>query len=209
MDQEMMHRLQELAEKSPLAPAVAGHEDLNKLAEQFALVNPDVTKPASPNYYTLVGNAHANTSKQLMQAAYKPKMKPKAPKAKRPSKSPAVRQYADKVRRMTDEQIWAEGHKEPTQAVIEYVIKEIHEDLLSVLAPHFGDDIMAKIDQVLGDWYHVKTGHTFSGNVVEGGIDRPLTEEDRTVASGILGREYEQQELEKIREEAMQRGSDS
>ena len=196
MDQETLRRLQELAEKSPLAPAVARHEDLTKLAEQFAQMNPDITKPASPSAPKAV-------------PFYRPKSKQKPPKAKRPSKSPAVHQYADRVRRMTDEQIWAEGHKEPTQAVIEYVIKEIHEDLLSVLAPHFGDDIMAKIDQVLGDWYHVKKGHTFSGAVVEGGIDRPLTEEDRTVASGILGREYEQQELEKIREEAMNRGSDS
>lgn len=74
-------------------------------------------------------------------------------KAKRPNSNPAIHAYAEKVRRMSDAQIWAEGHKEPDLHTVEAVVRDIHEDLLSVLAPHFDDHTMKRITSVLGDWY--------------------------------------------------------
>lgn len=74
-------------------------------------------------------------------------------KAKRPNSNPAIHAYAERVRRMSDAQIWAEGHKEPDLHTVESVVRDIHEDLLSVLAPHFDDHTMKRIADVLGDWY--------------------------------------------------------
>lgn len=184
MDNETLQRLQKIAQQSPY------NQQQAVLAKQLEQLSAATKEPSAPVHYV----------------PFKKPSKKKGTKAKRPSRNPQVHQYAERVRRMTDEQIWAEGHKEPTQAVVEYVIKEIHEDLLSVLAPHFGDDIMAKIDEVLGNWYHVKTGHLFSGDVKEGGIDRPLTENDKTQATGPFTREAEQQELEAIRKEVLEHG---
>lgn len=77
----------------------------------------------------------------------------KGQKAKRPNADPTVHAYAERVRRMSDKQIWDEGHKLPGHDIVEQVALDIHEDILSVLAPHFDDHTMARIATVLGDWY--------------------------------------------------------
>lgn len=83
-------------------------------------------------------------------------------KAKRPNSDPAIHRYAESVRRMTDAQIWAEGHKAPTQQVVEHVARDVHEDILSVLAPHFDDHTMHRIADILGDWYGIDKEYVFS-----------------------------------------------
>lgn len=101
---------------------------------------------------------------------------------KRPSKNPEIHRFAEKIRRMTDEQIYHEVHPDINLEFIEKVIAMSYDDILSVLAPHFGDDIMAKIEEVLSNWYHVAAEkYKYVGEVREGGIDRPLTEKDRMV----------------------------
>ena len=78
-------------------------------------------------------------------------------KAKKPNGDPAIHAYAERVRHMTDAQIWAEGHKQPDQRIVEAVALDMHEDILSVLAPHFDDHTMARITDILGDWYGFDT----------------------------------------------------
>ena len=102
MDNDLLQRLQKIAQQSPY-----NQQQQDMLAKQ--LEHAAAMEPSAPAHYV----------------PFKKPSKKKGTKARRPSRNPQVHQYAERVRRMTDEQIWAEGHKEPTQAVVEYVIKEI------------------------------------------------------------------------------------
>lgn len=172
-----MERLSQIAAGSPLGQQLANMRgpDFNKFAEEIAKAPVVTPVPAAVS---------TKPNQPVMNRKQRRGLEKKRGK-KKTNRDHQVHQYAERVRRMTDDQIWAEGHKEPSLEVVEKVVRDIHEDLLSVLAPHFGDDIMKKIAEVLGNWYHVDTSnYQFEGEVKEDGIDRPLTESDRTVAGG-------------------------
>ena len=112
-------------------------------------------------------------------------------KCKRPSKDKEVHEYADMIRHMTDKQIWNEGHRQPTMATVEHAIKEMFEDILAVLAPHFDTDMLDYVASILGNWYHLPTDLDFVGSK-QAKYDAELTplEDDREVAAGKIYRHF-------------------
>ena len=98
--------------------------------------------------------------------------------------------YASKVRRMTDEQIWKEGHQEASLELVEEVVKETHADILAVLAPYFDTETMELIGNILGKWYG------FNSNIVYEDQKKKLFDEmynpseDRVIAAGKIYRHF-------------------
>jgi len=151
MNSDGLKRLQELAAE------LADKASAGSTGPTMGL--PDVKLPEIPydpsqaeSLTALTKRTAASTNVPLTSMNRKQRRKAGA-KAKRPNSNPAIHAYAERVRRMSDAQIWAEGHKEPDLHTVEAVVRDIHEDLLSVLAPHFDDHTMKRIADVLGDWY--------------------------------------------------------
>lgn len=110
---------------------------------------------------------------------------------KRPSRDSEVHQYAERVRRMTDKQIWEEGHKRPTLEVVESVVRDMHEDILSILAPHFDDETMSHIAEIMGNWYGFNTNVQFVDSNKTAN-DKLYTDvaDDREIAAGKVYRHF-------------------
>lgn len=141
----------------------------------------DALKPAAPT-----------TKATAMNRAQRRKAKSKPGGAKRPSPDAALHTYAEHVRRMTDEQLWAATHREPDAEVIESVVRDMHEDILSVLAPHFDDQTMYRIAEVLGSWYKFKVRDIYTDSNTKD-LDKTLTvvsERTNTVVVGQIYRHF-------------------
>lgn len=111
-------------------------------------------------------------------------------KSKRPSKDPEVHQYAVRVRSMTDDQIWKEGHKEVTLDLVEKVVKEMHQDILSYLAPYFDTETMELITQILGKWYGFDSNIEYVDEKQQLYNETYRPSEDRTIAAGKIYRHF-------------------
>lgn len=109
---------------------------------------------------------------------------------KKPSKDPEVHRFAENVRKSTDQKIWNICHPSATLELCEEVIRDIHEDIISVLAPHFDDDVTQKITSILGNWY----GFTQNVEVVDEKRaeynKRFNPSEDREIAPGKVYRHF-------------------
>lgn len=77
-------------------------------------------------------------------------------KKRKSSRDAEVHLFAERIRRSTDQKIWDECHKQPSLELCEAVMRDLHEDIVAVLAPHFDDDITQKINRILGKWYGFK-----------------------------------------------------
>lgn len=154
MNSDDLKRLQELAveAKDKLGAIVGGLPEPNFDPMRDAIEKLRAIEQATNPANSLQSIAQAASPRPVVTMNRKQRRKAGA-KAKRPNSNPAIHAYAERVRRMSDAQIWAEGHKEPDLHTVEAVVRDIHEDLLSVLAPHFDDHTMKRIADVLGDWY--------------------------------------------------------
>lgn len=154
MNSDDLKRLQELAveAKDKLGATLGGLPEPNFDPMRDAVEKLRAIEQATNPANSLQSIAQAASPRPMVTMNRKQRRKAGA-KAKRPNSNPAIHAYAEKVRRMSDAQIWAEGHKEPDLHTVEAVVRDIHEDLLSVLAPHFDDHTMKRITSVLGDWY--------------------------------------------------------
>lgn len=111
-------------------------------------------------------------------------------KGKRPSKDPEIRLYASRVRSMTDDQIWKEGHKEVTLDLVEKVVKEMHQDILSYLAPYFDTETMELITQILGKWYGFDSDIVYVDEKQQLFDEKYNPSEDRLIAAGKIYRHF-------------------
>lgn len=111
-------------------------------------------------------------------------------KSKRPSKDPEIHQYAVRVRNMTDEQIWKEGHKEVTLDLVEKVVKDMHQDILSYLAPYFDTETMELITQILGKWYGFDSNIEYVDEKQQLYNETYMPSEDRTITAGKIYRHF-------------------
>lgn len=111
-------------------------------------------------------------------------------KSKRPSKDPEIHQYAVRVRNMTDEQIWKEGHREVTLDLVEKVVKDMHQDILSYLAPYFDTETMELITQILGKWYGFDSNIEYVDEKQQLYNETYRPSEDRTIAAGKIYRHF-------------------
>ena len=111
-------------------------------------------------------------------------------KGKRPSKDPDIRRYAAHVRSMTDEQIWKEGHKEVTLDLVETVVKDMHQDILSYLAPYFDTETMELITQILGKWYGFDSNIEYVDEKKKLFDEMYNPSEDRVIAAGKIYRHF-------------------
>ena len=111
-------------------------------------------------------------------------------KSKRPSKDPDIRRYAARVRSMTDEQIWKEGHKEVTLDLVEKVVKDMHQDILSYLAPYFDTETMELITQILGKWYGFDSNIEYVDEKQQLFDEMYNPSEDRVIAAGKIYRRF-------------------
>lgn len=164
-------------------------EELLELAS--ALQNTRLAGPPTITFDALKPAAPAPTTKgPAMNRAQR--RKAKAGGAKRPSPDAALHTYAEHVRRMTDEQIWATTHRTPDAEVVESVVRDMHEDILSVLAPHFDDQTMYRIAEVLGSWYKFKVHDIYTdGNTKD--LDKTLnvvSDRTNTVVAGQIYRHF-------------------
>ena len=110
--------------------------------------------------------------------------------AKKPNRDPEVRLYASKVRRMTDEQIWKEGHQEPSLELVEKVVKEMHQDILAYLAPYFDTETMELITQILGKWYGFDSNIEYVDEKQQLFDEMYNPSEDRVIAAGKIYRHF-------------------
>ena len=109
---------------------------------------------------------------------------------KKPNRDPEVRLYASKVRRMTDEQIWKEGHQEPSLELVEKVVRDTHEDILSVLAPYFDTETMELIGRILGEWYGFNSNIEYVDEKKKLFDEMYNPSEDRVIAAGKIYRHF-------------------
>lgn len=109
--------------------------------------------------------------------------------AKKQSKDPEVRLFAEHARKWTDKKLYDEFHKAPDLKVVESVVRDMHEDILSVLAPHFDDDVMEDITKILGEWYGFKTDIEYVDPSRDQFKDFNDTD-DRTVSAGDVFRHF-------------------
>ena len=98
--------------------------------------------------------------------------------------------YASKVRRMTDEQIWKEGHQEPSLELVEKVVKEMHQDILAYLAPYFDTETMELITQILGKWYGFDSNIEYVDEKQQLFDEMYNPSEDRVIAAGKIYRHF-------------------
>lgn len=158
MNDEGLKKLQELAAEAADKVNTTGA----KLASALPEPSFDPMQNAIEKLRAIEQAANPPTSPQPVVTMNRKQRRKAGLKAKRPSCDPAIHRYAETVRRMTDAQIWAEGHKEPTQQLVEEVARDVHEDILSVLAPHFDDHTMHRITDVLLDWYGIRHAYLFT-----------------------------------------------
>lgn len=111
-------------------------------------------------------------------------------RSKRPSKDHEIHQYAVRVRNMTDEQVWKEGHKEVTLDLVEKVVKEMHQDILSYLAPYFDTETMELITQILGKWYGFDSNIEYVDEKQQLYNENYNQSEDRVIAAGKIYRHF-------------------
>lgn len=107
-----------------------------------------------------------------------------------PRKDPEVHAYAERIRRMSDKQIWEEGHKAPSLELCEEVVRETKDDVLAVLAPKFDDELMEKIATVLGEYYKFDTNIDFTDAKRAEHDEIYVTSDDRVIAPGKVYRHF-------------------
>lgn len=109
---------------------------------------------------------------------------------RKPSRDAEVHLFAERIRRSTDQKIWDECHKAPSLEVCEQVMRDLHADIVAVLAPHFDDDVTQKINRILGSWYGFKQEVEIVDERQEEFNARFNPSEDRDIAPGKLYRHF-------------------